>query len=165
MLHKQGKEINKFYSVKSLEDASLSVTNNSKIHLLQLQFTSYIWYIFSAFSKNNNNNTTNNNNWLVETSKSFKLCRHAVFCGVPLKTLVLMYLKEDECCITSYVSEKLKSGSWEVLGHVTCVFPFHHQVSIHSSCFLFNFHFVLLFSISQYCFHSCATFLGFAHLL
>ena len=165
MLHKQGKEINKFYSVKSLEDGSLSVTNNSKIHLFQLQFTFYKQYIFSAYSKNNNNNTTTNNNWLVETLKSSQPCKHAVFCGVPLKTLVLMYLKEDECCITSYVSDKLKSGSWEVLGHVTCVFPFHQKVSIHSSCFLFNFHFVLLFSVSQYCFNSCATFLGFAHLL
>ena len=53
MLHEQGKEPNQFYSDKSLEDASLSVTNNSKIHFIQRQYT--LRHIFSAYSKNNNN--------------------------------------------------------------------------------------------------------------
>lgn len=59
MLHAQGKELNQlFYSVKSLEDASLSVTNNSKFHFIQQQFT--LQHNFRAYSKNNNNKTTNN---------------------------------------------------------------------------------------------------------
>ena len=61
MLREQDKELNQFYSVKSLEDASLSVTNNSKFHFIQQQFS--LQHNFRAYSKNNNNKTTNN--WVV----------------------------------------------------------------------------------------------------